>query len=106
MTYHFDNIFSQIQTSVLFNIPKTENYYIDMFIFPIFIALVGSYLRKLKSNLPIIYNYIKNFFFLNNKLIAKLCFEGQISYTSHSIKVNYDRGMSAFFTIYILIKIK
>ena len=41
----FDNIFSQIQTSMLLNIPKTNNYYIDILLFPLFVGFLGNIIR-------------------------------------------------------------
>jgi hypothetical protein len=93
-----DNIFYQMQTSILLNAPKTDNYYIDMFILPIIIGIFGKFIAIMKNKIPVFLKYIKNYFIhsIDNKL-AKLEFEGQISYSSNFIKVHNDKGMSAFF---------
>jgi hypothetical protein len=82
---------------MLLNIPKTNNYYIDILLFPLFVGFLGNIIKFLKHKLPVIFNYFKTFIFFKDDNVAKLEFEGHISYTSNNIKVNFDRGMSAFF---------
>ena len=95
--FQLDNIFHQIQTSILFNSPKSGNKWFDMLVLPLVIGIFGSLMNLVRMNYPYIINYVKDYF--NNIKItsAKIDFEGTIHYLTYRTRVQLDLGMASFF---------
>ena len=95
-SYYLDQIFSQLQTGILLNFPKSGHKWTDMILIPLFIGFIGSFIHLLRLKFTGLVEYLKCLFSNIDQHAAKIDFEGSIHYLTYRTRVQLDLGMAAF----------